>query len=146
MQEDVINKAVGFLQDVGYFFVASIDDGKPAVRPFGAVMEDGGVLYLATHDGNQAHRQMREDSALQVVCKREGSREWVRMSGAVVESEDTELKRRFLEQEPQLRDHYLSADDPHFLMFAFTPRAIEFKMAGQSVRPEEFPVSSVSQG
>lgn len=40
-------QAYQFLKECGIFWVTTIDKGRPASRPFGAVMERGGELYIS---------------------------------------------------------------------------------------------------
>lgn len=47
-----MNKIYDFIKNCECFYVATINDEFPAVRPFGAIMEVSGFLYIATHDGN----------------------------------------------------------------------------------------------
>ena len=47
-----MSKAYEFLKECGSFFVLSINGDYPAGRPFGAIMEVGEDLYLATNDMN----------------------------------------------------------------------------------------------
>lgn len=76
-----MSKAYEFLKECGAFFVLTINGDYPAGRPFGAVMEVGSDLYLATNDMNQAHKQMREHAQIQIVAKKTDSREWIRITG-----------------------------------------------------------------
>ena len=43
------------------FYVLTINGDYPTGRPFGAVMECDGKLYISTNNGNQAHKQLREN-------------------------------------------------------------------------------------
>lgn len=47
-----MNKIYDFIKTCECFYVATINDEFPAVRPFAAIMEVSGFLYIATHDGN----------------------------------------------------------------------------------------------
>lgn len=73
------SKAYDFLKECGTFFVLTINGDYPAGRPFGAVMEIGDDLFLATNDMNQAHKQIRENSHVQIIAKKPESREWIRI-------------------------------------------------------------------
>lgn len=53
-----MSKAYEFLKECEAFFVLTINGDYPAGRPFGAVMEVGGDLYLSTNDMIQAHQQL----------------------------------------------------------------------------------------
>lgn len=69
-----MSKAYDFIKDCGYFYVATINNEFPAVRPFGAIMEVNDKFYIATHDGNEAHKQLRTNGHIQIIanyCKKE---------------------------------------------------------------------------
>lgn len=67
-----MSKAYEFLKECGYFYVLTINDGFPAGRPFGAVMEYNNKLYISTNNENQAHKQLRKNSNIQILSKKEG--------------------------------------------------------------------------
>ena len=83
-----MSKIFDFLRECGYFYVLTINGNFPAGRPFGAVMECGDKLYISTNDGNSAHKQLRDNGNIQIVAKRENSREWIRITGKATECTD----------------------------------------------------------
>lgn len=122
-----MSKAYDFLKECGAFFVLTINGEYPAGRPFGAVMEIGDDLYLATNDMNEAHKQMREHKQIQIVAKKTDSRAWIRITGISEECDNLELKSRMLEECPVLHKHYESAEAEHFLMFKVKVENVEIK-------------------
>lgn len=122
-----MSKAYEFLKECGVFFVLTMNGDYPAGRPFGAVMEVGEDLYLATNDMNQAHEQMRENEHIQIVAKKAASREWIRITGIASECDDKELRQKMYEETPILQKHYESADAEHFLMFKVAVKQVELK-------------------
>ena len=58
-----------------------INGDFPAGRPFGAVMEYDGKLFISTNDGNSVHKQLRDNGNIQIVAKKEAPREWIRITG-----------------------------------------------------------------
>ena len=86
-----MSKAYEFLKECGSFFVLTLNGDYPAGRPFGAAMEVGDYLYLATNDMNSAHKQMREHNKIQIVAKKPDSREWIRITGIATECDDKDL-------------------------------------------------------
>ena len=112
-----MSKAYDFLRECGSFFVLTINGDYPAGRPFGAIMEVGEDLYLATNDMNQAHKQMRENEHIQIVAKKPTSREWVRITGIATECDDNDLKQRMLEECPILQQRFGTVGMEHFIMF-----------------------------
>lgn len=88
-----MSKEYEFIKDCGYFFLVTVDGDFPACRPFGAIMEVGDKLYIATHDRNEAHKQLRANGNMQLVAKKEGTREWLRITGIAKECNDISLKQ-----------------------------------------------------
>ena len=64
---------------------------------------------------------------MQLIAKKEGTREWLRITGVAKECNNLALKQRFMEECPVLATHYSSADSEHFLMFQITVKEVEFK-------------------
>lgn len=122
-----MSKAYEFLKECGSFFVLTINKDYPAGRPFGAVMEVDGDLYLATNDFNQAHKQLRENEHIKIIAKKDNSREWIRITGLATECNDKNLKEKMYVECPILQRHYNSSLNEHFLMFKVTVENIEFK-------------------
>lgn len=122
-----MSKAYEFLKECGSFFVLTINDGYPAGRPFGAVMEVGEDLYLSTNDLNQAHKQMRENEHIQIVAKKAESREWIRITGVAEECEDAVLKDRMLQECPILQQRFGAVGMEHFIMFKVKVENVEIK-------------------
>lgn len=122
-----MSKEYEFIRECSCFFVVTKNGEFPACRPFGAIMEVGDKLYISTHDGNEVHKQLRADGNMQIVAKKEGSREWIRITAAAKECDDISLKRRFMDECPILVKLYGSADSEHFLMFELSVIRTEFK-------------------
>ena len=93
-----MSKALEFIRQCGSFFVVTMNGDFPAARPFGAIIEVGEYLYLATNDRNEAHRQLRENGNIQIVAKKPDTREWLRITGHAEECSDREIKQRFLDE------------------------------------------------
>lgn len=122
-----MSKEYEFIRECGCFFVVTMNGDFPACRPFGAIMEADHMLYISTHDGNEAHKQLRANGNMQLIAKKEETREWLRITGVAEECNNLALKQRFMEECPVLATHYSSADSEHFLMFGITVKEAEFK-------------------
>ena len=122
-----MSKVYDFIKDCECFYIATINNEFPAVRPFGAIMEVDENLYIATQDGNEAHKQLRTNGHIQIIAKKRDTREWLRITGFAEECNDIELKRRFMEECPVLIKHYGKATSKHYLLFKITASKVEFK-------------------
>ncbi len=112
-----MSKVYEFLKDCSYFYVLTINGDFPAGRPFGAVMEYDGKLFISTNDRNNAHKQLRENGNIQIVAKKEATRDWIRITGKTVECNDIKMKQKMLEVCPVLAKHFSSAEEEHYLLF-----------------------------
>ena len=45
-----MNETLQFLKECGTFYLATSENGQPHVRPFGAVCEYEGKLYIVTNN------------------------------------------------------------------------------------------------
>ena len=122
-----MSKAYDFLKECGAFFVLTINVECPAGRPFGAVMEDGEYLYLSTNDLNEAHKQIRKNSNIQIVAKKPGSREWIRITGMATECDEEMLKEKMLEECPILKQRFGSVGYEHFILLRVRVDNVELK-------------------
>lgn len=48
-----MSKAYEFLKECGVFFISTINNEKPEVRPFGAIMEYDDQLYFSTSNSKK---------------------------------------------------------------------------------------------
>ena len=119
-------KAYEFLKECGYFYVLTINKDFPAGRPFGAVMEHGGKLFISTNNKNETHKQLRSNGNIQIVAKKETSRQWIRITGKATECSDIKIKQKMLEEYPVLWEHFSSAENEHYLLFQVDILGTEF--------------------
>ena len=93
-------QAYQFLKECGTFWVTTIDKGRPASRPFGAVMERGGELYISTSATKAVYKQLKTNPAVQLTAIKPGTREWIRIDGEAVETSDLDAKAQMLKDCP----------------------------------------------
>lgn len=121
-----MSKVYEFLKECGYFYVLTINEDFPAGRPFGAVMEYNNKLYISTNNENQAHKQLRKNSNIQILSKKDGTREWLRVTGNAVECDDLKLKQIMLDECPVLLNHFSSVHDERYLLFEVNVLKVDF--------------------
>lgn len=121
-----MSKAYEFLKECECFYVLTINKGFPTGRPFGAVMEHGGKLFISTNNKNEAHKQLRSNGNIQIVAKKEDLRQWIRITGKATECSDIKIKQKMLKECPILSKHFSSAKNEHFLLFQIDILSIEF--------------------
>lgn len=105
-----------FLKDCRTFYVATVDaEGKPHVRPFGAICAFEGKLYLVTNNTKKVYDQMMGNPAVEISGMAGGN--WIRLEGTAKRDERMEAKTAMLEANPSLGRMY-RADDGLMEVFA----------------------------
>ena len=111
-----MNEVLQFLRDNPVFYLATLDGGRPRVRPFGFVMEYGGKLCLCTNNTKNVYRQLKANPAFEISTASKTG-EWLRLSGKAVFVTTRESKQAALDAMPSLKRMY-SVDDPIFEVFS----------------------------
>ncbi len=121
-----MSKEYEVLKECGYFYLLTINKDFPAGRPFGAVMEHDGKLFISTNNKNKVHKQLRSNGNIQIVAKKETSRQWIRITGKATECNDIKIKQKMLKECPVLSKHFSSAENEHYLIFQIDILGTEF--------------------
>lgn len=122
-----MSKTYDFLKECGYFIVVSNNGNFPAGRPFGAVMEYDGYLYLSTNTSNNAHTQITKNGNIQIIAIKHGTRNWLRITGCATICNDITIKEKMFKTCPKLKKHFSSASSENFILFKVKVLKTEFK-------------------
>lgn len=126
-----MSKVFDLLKEYGVFYVATLNNGLPAVRPFGAVMEYNGELYLATANFKDVYKQLKAEKNVQLAATKAASMDWLRITGRAEEVHELAIKEKMLEACPVLVDLFKSADNEVFAVFCIKDmHAVAYTAAG----------------
>ena len=89
----------------------------PACRPFGAVAEYSGHLYISTGNTKEVYKQFKNLPYIQITALKADTREWLRLDAMVEERTALSEKKMMLENCPVLKKRFSSPDDPFFALF-----------------------------
>ncbi len=103
-----MNEVLEFLKGCGTFYLATADGDQPRVRPFGAVCEFEGKLYIVTNNQKDVFKQMKTNSKIEISGMNKGK--WIRLSGNAVLDTRREARVAMLEANSSLGSMY-NADD-----------------------------------
>lgn len=108
---------VGFLTRSEVQYLATIGtDGRPKVRPFQFMLEEGGRLYFCTSSTKQVYEEMQANPYVELCASGENF-SWLRLSGRVHFCNDTAVKAKVLEASPLVRSIYRTPDNPILQIF-----------------------------
>ena len=99
-----MNEIVTYLKACGAFYLATVDNEQPRVRPFGAVCEFEGKLYITTANNKKVYQQMIANNHVE---------------GEVVEDMRREARVAMMDANPTLSSMY-NVDDNIFTVLYFS--------------------------
>lgn len=110
-----MSRTYEFLQECGIYYIATINENVPAVRPFGSVMEYEGELYISTAKYKSVYEQFIKNNLIQIVALKAGTRDWIRINGKVVEIHDLKIKQAMLDDSEKLAKRF-NKDSEDFIL------------------------------
>ncbi len=112
-----MKEVLSILNDQSAFgYLATVDNGKPRVRPWGFMFEENGRLYFCTASNKNVYKQLTTVPYIEY-SKTTKDMVWVRVSGEIQFDEDIKKKEKILELMPFLKERYQSPDNPVFKVF-----------------------------
>lgn len=111
-------RIVKLLRQSKSFFFATSNDNQPSVRPFNAVAEFEGRVYLYTNNRNSAYNQIKTNPKIGIGAMLSEDR-WLKLKAEVVFDNRLSAKKAVLDANPSLRKIY-SENDKIFEVFYLT--------------------------
>lgn len=108
--EKKLNEVCDFLYNCKHYFIATIDGGKPKVRPFGTIGIYEGKLYIQTSKAKDVSKQISKNHNIEI-CAYDNKDRWIRISAEAIRDERYEVKKYMLDRYPELRSMYDEKDD-----------------------------------
>ena len=93
-----------FLKEAGVYYLATVEDDQPRVRPFGTAHIFEGKLYIQTGKVKPVSKQLAANPRAEICAFHNGT--WVRIAGTLVEDDRVEAKKSMLDAYPNLRGMY----------------------------------------
>ena len=111
-----MKKVMEFLKEAGVFYLATVEGDQPRVRPFGAVAEFDGKLYIITSNKKDVYNQIAKNPKVEVSAMN-GKGQWIRLTAMLVRDERREAKTAMLNANPDLRGMYSEDDGKMEVLF-----------------------------
>lgn len=112
-----MNEVVKYLQDCGTFYLATEENGQPHVRPFGAVCEFEGKLYIVTNNQKKVYQQMKANGKVELCGMSKGT--WIRVEGTVKEDLRREARVAMMDANAASLQSMYTVDDGLMTVFYF---------------------------
>lgn len=124
-----------FLKECGVYYLATMDNDQPRVRPFGTAEIFENHLYIQTGKSKNVSKQIEKNPNVELCAFKDGK--WIRVTGKLIRDDRIEAKKDMLDKNPNLRGMYNENDDntevlyfesgeATFSSFTEPPRTIKF--------------------
>ena len=130
-----LEKVVKFLDEAGVYYLATMDNNQPRVRPFGTALIYEDKLYIQTGKVKPVSHQLANNPKAEICAFKDGK--WIRISGELIEDDRREVKTLMLEKMPELR-HMYNEDDGNMQMLYF--KSAKVVIASFTSAPESFEI------
>ena len=87
-----MKEAYDFLRKCGTFFIATEENGQPHVRPFGALSDYEGKLYIETNNQKKVYQQLSKNGKVEICGMFEGK--WIRIEGVMKDQKTIRSRRK----------------------------------------------------
>lgn len=130
-----MEKVCEFLKTAGTYYLATVEENQPRVRPFGTAHIFEGKLYIQTGKVKPVSKQLGANPKAEVCAFKDGV--WLRVAGELIEDDRVEARKSMLDAYPNLRAMYNENDGntqvfyfknatATFYSFAAEPEVVEF--------------------
>ena len=131
----MLKEVYDFLKDCGTYYLATVDNNQPRVRPFGTINIFEDKLYIQTGKSKNVSKQIEKNNKVEICAYKDGK--WLRVTGKLIRDDRVEAKKDMLDKNPELRSMYSEFDDNSevlyfesaiatFSSFTEPPKTIEF--------------------
>lgn len=104
-----MKEVLDYLKGCGTFYLATNEGDQPHVRPFGAVCEFEGRLYIVTNNQKKVYKQMLQDSRIEICGMNNGT--WIRIEGKAIHDTRREARVAMMEDNQAALSRMYTVDD-----------------------------------
>ena len=113
-----MNKIVEELKKVKIFYIATIDNNQPRVRPFSSIAEIEGNAYLCTGKQKEIYEQISKNPKVELSGMYDGG-SWLRVSATLVKDDRIEAQEAVL-NDPTGPSQLYTVGDKRFVVYKLT--------------------------
>ncbi len=99
-----MERVCNFLKEAGVYYLATVEDNQPRVRPFGTAHIFEGKLYIQTGKVKPVAKQLAANPKCEICAFHDGV--WLRVAAELVEDDRVEAKKSMLDEYTNLRAMY----------------------------------------
>lgn len=125
-----MEEVLKYLKECGTFYIATNEADQLRVRPFGAICEFEGKLYIITNNKKNVYRQMMSNPKIEISGMNKGT--WIRVECEALLDERREARVAMMEEYPASLSKMYSVDDNLMEVFYLqNGKAAIYSMTGE---------------
>lgn len=124
-----------FLKKAGTYYLATVEQDQPRVRPFGTAHIFEGKLYIQTGKVKPVSKQLMANPKAEICAFKDGK--WLRVAGELIEDGRVEARKSMLDAYPNLRAMY-DENDGNTQVFYFKHGVATFSSFTEPAKTVEF--------
>lgn len=117
-----MEEVLKFLKECGVYYLATVEDGKPRVRPFGTAEIFENHLYIQTGNKKDVFKQIQKNPNVEICAFKDGK--WLRLRGILKQDDRYEARKDMLDKNPYLRGMYDENDGNTEVLYFESAEAI----------------------
>ena len=110
-----MKEVLEFLEKAGVYYLATSNNNKPFVRPFGTINLFEGKLYIQTGKVKKCYKEIIDNPYVEISAFFDGK--WIRVNGMLVADDRVSAKKSMLDKYPNLRAMYDENDDNTIVLY-----------------------------
>jgi uncharacterized pyridoxamine 5'-phosphate oxidase family protein len=108
-KENDMKTVYDFLKKCKTYYLATIENDQPRVRPFGTIDLFENKLYIQTGKIKNVSKQMAQNPKIEI-CAFDGN-SWIRIEAKAINDDRIQAKQHMLDNYPSLQKMYKADDD-----------------------------------
>jgi uncharacterized pyridoxamine 5'-phosphate oxidase family protein len=109
-KETRLKEVHDFLKSCGNYYLATMEEDQPRVRPFSSLAIFEGKLYFQTGKIKNVSKQIAANPKIEI-CAFDSKGTWVRVQAVAIDDPSREVKQLFLDAAPEMKTMYSADDD-----------------------------------
>ena len=117
-----MEEVLKFLKECRVYYIATVENNQPRVRPFGIAEIFENHLYVQTGKKKNVFKQIEANNNVELCAFKDGK--WIRITGKLIADDRVEAKKDILDKNPNLRGMYDENDDNTIVLYFEKGQAI----------------------
>lgn len=122
-----VRDCYSFIRKCGYFFLATSENGRPRLRPFGMIYEKEDVLFIATDTRKSVYYDLTENPRVEFASYHPATHKWIRIGAEAIVESSNQLREEMMDHFPNLRRSYQEEEQLYLVIYRLRLDDIEIK-------------------